>query len=346
VGNAKVLAIVKADGYGHGIVQVSQALEEAGVHGFGVAVLREALILREAAISGMILHMGRFDPQTLDTYIEKEIRLTIHGMQDIRNLEAYHTNTGKECVAHLKVDTGMTRLGVSYEEAVKVMEEIKQRPYIHLEGVWSHLATADESDLSYLRYQFVRFNQFVHLARKLKLEVPYFHLANSSGAIQDEESTFNMVRAGLLLYGVRASEHVQPAFDVLPVMDLKAPLVKVRQIAEGTPVGYGRMHRSSRKTNTGVLQIGYADGVPVSLSDKGHVELGGQVYRFMGRVSMDLTNINLGNDTPEIGEEALIWGMSEDPRLSVEHQSRLAGTIPYELLVRTGSRVERQYVED
>jgi alanine racemase len=95
-----------------------------------------------------------------------------------------------------------------------------------------------------------------------------------------------------------------------------------------------------------VLQIGYADGVPVSLSDKGHVELGGQVYRFMGRVSMDLTNINLGNDTPEIGEEALIWGMSEDPRLSVEHQSRLAGTIPYELLVRTGSRVERQYVED
>ena len=341
-----MLAIVKADGYGHGIVPVARALEEAGIHGFGVAVLQEALKLREAGIKGMILHMGRFHPETLDIYLEKDIRPSIHSLRDIEHLEAWHKRTGNECTVHVKVDTGMTRLGVSYEEGVQALEEVKKRPYIIPEGIWSHPATADEADLSYLKFQYVRFNQFVHVARKLKLEVPYFHLANSSGAIQEEEITFNMVRAGLLLYGVRASEHVKPPFAVQPVMDLKAPLVKVREIAEGTPVGYGRMHRSSKQTRTGVLQIGYADGVPVSLSDKGYVALGGKIYPIMGRVSMDLTNINLGNDQPETGEEALIWGLSDDPRLSVEHQARLAGTIPYELLVRTGSRVERRYVED
>jgi len=346
VGNAKVLAVVKADGYGHGIIPVSKALAEAGVHGFGVAVLREALDLRQAGLRQMILHMGRFDYQALDTYVRENIRLSIHSLEDIEALAVHHEATGGEYVAHMKVDTGMTRLGVSYETAVKAMEEVKRHPYICLEGIWTHLATADEADQSYLRYQLVRFTQFVHMARKLHINVEYFHTANSGALVRDQESYFNMVRPGLLLYGVRSSEHVRPSFDVLPVMDLKAPLVMVRNIARGTPVGYGRTCRAPQETMTGVLQIGYADGVPVALSNRGYVQLGDAVYPMMGRVSMDLTNIDLGSDTPEIGEEALIWGLSADLRLRVEHQARLAETIPYELLTRVGTRVERHYVED
>ncbi|UCH09623.1 MAG: alanine racemase [Fidelibacterota bacterium] len=346
VGNAKVLAIVKADGYGHGVVPVSRALAEGGAHGFGVAVLQEALALREAGLEQMILHMGRFDPRSLDIYASQNIRASIHSLEDIQALVDHREASGEELAVHMKVDTGMTRLGISYDDAVEALETIKKHPFIHLEGLWTHFATADEADQSYLRYQLVRFNQFVHMARKLHIDIDFFHAANSSAIVQDDTSYFNMVRIGLLLYGVRSSEHIQPPFEVQPVMDLKAPLVKVRSIKKGTPIGYGRTYRTPEDGRTGVLQIGYADGMPVSLSNKGFVQLGGKTYPIMGRVSMDLCNIKLDEDVPPIGEEALIWGLSDDPRLSVEHQARLAETIPYELLVRVGSRVERNYVEE
>ena len=346
VGHAKVLAVVKADGYGHGLVAVAKALAEVGVHGFGVALLQEALELRKAGLREMILHMGRFDPHSLEAYVREEISLSLHSRHDIRDLAAHHAATGCEYAVHLKIDTGMTRLGASYEAGVAALEEVKNHPCIHLEGLWTHFATADEADQSYLRYQLVRFTQFVHMARKLHLEVEFFHAANSGALVRDSASHFNMVRPGLLLYGVRPSEHVQPPFEVLPVMDLKAPLVLVRDIARGTPVGYGRTCRAPEATRTGVLQIGYADGVPLALSGKGCVQLGGRVYPIMGRVSMDLCNVDLGGDEPAVGAEALVWGLSDDPRLRVEHQARLAETIPYELLVRVGARVERRYVED
>ncbi|UCD38047.1 MAG: alanine racemase [Fidelibacterota bacterium] len=346
VGNAKVLAVVKADGYGHGLVPVSKALAEAGVFGFGVAVLQEGLALRKAGLQPMILHMGRFNPLSLDTYLQENIRLSLHSLDDIQALVAHHKTTGSEYIAHLKIDTGMTRLGIPYESAVEALEELKRHPFIHLEGIWTHLATADEADQSYLRYQLVRFTQFVHMVRKLHIDVEFFHAANSSALVQDETSHFNMVRPGLLLYGVRPSEHVKPDFEVLPVMDLKAPLVKVQAIKRGIPVGYGKTYNATEDTTTGLLQIGYADGIPVALSNKGLVLIGDSTYPIIGRVSMDLCNIDLGEDVHAIGTEALVWGLADDDRLRVEHQARLAGTIPYELLVRVGSRVERNYVED
>ncbi|UCH63176.1 MAG: alanine racemase [Fidelibacterota bacterium] len=346
VGNAKVLAVVKADGYGHGIVPVSKALIEAGVYGLGVAVLQEALELRKAGLGQMILHLGRFDPQRLDTYINEDVRLSLHSLEDIRALAAHHEATGSDYVVHLKVDTGMTRLGVPYESAVEALEEVKQHPFIRLEGIWTHFANADEADQSYLRYQLVRFTQFIHMARKLKIDVEFFHTANSSAIFQDSESHFNMVRPGLVLYGARPSESVKIPFELLPVMDLKAPLIMVKDVSRGTPIGYGRTYHASQDMKTGALQIGYADGLPVACSNEGFVQLGGEVHPVVGRVSMDLCNIDLGESEPKIGEEALVWGLSDDPRLRVEYRASRAGTIPYELLVCIGRRVERRYVDD
>ena len=346
VGNAKVLAVVKADGYGHGIVPVSKALVEAGTYGLGIATLQEALELREDGLRHMILHLGRFDPRSLDTFVEEDIRLSLHSLEDIRALAAHHEATGSEYAAHLKVDTGMTRLGVPYEAAVAALEEVKKHPFIRLEGIWTHFATADEAERSYLRYQLVRFTHFVHMARKLHIDVEFFHAANSSAIFQDPESHFNMVRPGLVLYGVQPSEDVKTPFELLPVMDLKAPLVMVKDIRRGTPIGYGRAYHAPRDMKTGLLQVGYADGLPLALSNKGFVRLGGKVYPIVGRVSMDLCNIDLGGEEPEIGEEALIWGLSDDPRLRIESQASAAGTIPYELLVCIGRRVERRYVND
>ncbi len=346
VGGAKVLAIVKADGYGHGMVPVARALAEAGVYGFGVALLQEALILREAGLEQPILHMGRLAPDTIDLYSQHKIRSSIHTLEDIELLAKRQAAGGPEIVTHLKVDTGMGRLGVPYEEAVTVLETIKRHAGFPLEGIFTHFATADEADLSYLNYQLTRFSQFVHLVRKMGLEVEYFHAANSSAIIRESGSHFNMVRPGLLLYGVIPSANVQPPFEPLPVMDLKAPLVMTRDLKRGMPVGYGREYHAPKKTRTGVLQIGYADGLPVALSGKGFAGLNGKVYPLIGRVSMDMCNIGLEKDEPDDGAQAQLWGLAEDSRLRVENQARLAGTNPYELLVRIGGRVERKYVEN
>ncbi len=346
VGNAKVLAVVKADGYGHGIVPVAKALAEAGVYGLGVAVLQEALELRRAGLRQLILHLGRFDPQWLDTYVKEDIRLSLHSVEDIRALAAHHGSTGSEYVVHLKVDTGMTRLGVPYEAAVAALEEVKQHPFIRLEGIWTHFATADEAEQSYLRYQLVRFTQFVHMARKLDIDVEFFHAANSSAIFQDSESHFNMVRPGLVLYGAKPSVNVRTPFELLPVMDLKAPLVMVKDVSCGTPIGYGRTYHAPRDMKTGTLQIGYADGLSPEHSNQGFVQIGDRVHPIVGRVSMDLCNIDLEGSEPKIGDEALVWGLSDDPRLSVEYRANIAGTIPYELLVCIGRRVERCYVDD
>lgn len=346
VGGAKVLAVVKADGYGHGMVPVARALAEAGTYGFGVALLPEALALREAGLKLPILHMGRFEPEDLSLYTRHDILPSIQALTDIRLLADSHAASGREFTAHLKVDTGMGRLGVPYDEAVQALEEIKRQPGINLEGIFTHFATAGEADQSYLRYQLLRFSQFVHLVRKIGLEVEYFHAANSSAIVNDSASHFNMVRPGLLLYGVSPSPDVQPPFEPLPVMDLRAPVVLIRDLQRGTPVGYGREYRAPKKTRTAVLQIGYADGLPVSLSGRGFTAMDGRVYPLIGRISMDLCNIELAGDHPSVGTSALLWGQTDDPRLRVEHQAQRAGTIAYELLVRIGNRVKRSYVED
>ncbi len=341
-----MLAVVKADGYGHGLVEVSRALAAAGVHGFGVAILQEALDLRAAGLTQMILHMGRFDPATVSEYVQQDIRLSIHDLDDIRALVAHHGESRTEYVVHLKVDTGMTRLGVPYRSAIDALEELRKHPFIRLEGIYSHFATADEEDMSFMRYQLVQFSQFLHMARKLRLDVKFFHMANSSALVREPDAIFNMVRPGILLYGVRPSEHVNPPFEVLPVMDLKAPLVAVKEVPRGMPVGYGRLFRAEQDTTTGLLQIGYADGLFGGFSNRGLVELDAEVYPIMGRVSMDLCNIDLQGRQHAIGAEALVWGQGNDPRLRLEHQAVLAETVPYELMVRVGTRVERNYVED
>ena len=343
--------MVKADGYSHGMIPVAQALADAGTAAFGVALMQEAIDLRMAGLKQMILHMGRFDPEQLGAYFEHDIILSIHSRDDIAALVDHHAGTGSGFITHLKVDTGMGRMGIPYEEAVKALEEIKRQPAIRLEGIYSHFSTSDEAEPSYMRYQLVRFTQFVHMTRKLHMQVKYFHMANSGAIIQEPESHFNMVRPGLLLYGATPSEHVNPPFDLQPVMDLKAPLVLVKNLRRGMPVGYGRTYRAPQATWMGVLQVGYADGLPVGLSGQGMVQLAGKVAPILGRVSMDMISIDLGEfasgEEPfPVGEEALIWGLSHDPRLRVEYQANLAGTIPYELLVRLGSRVERAYVED
>ncbi|MFC1481032.1 alanine racemase [Candidatus Neomarinimicrobiota bacterium] len=344
VGGAGVMAVVKADAYGHGMLPISMALAEAGTTAFGVATLTEALDLKKAGLTPFILHMGRFEPDRLNEYVEHDLRLSIQALEDIDILESAHAANGAEFIAHLKIDTGMTRMGVPYEQGVEALERINALPFIKLEGLYSHFATADEAEQSYLRYQLIRFTQFAHMTRKMGMQVDYFHTANSAAILQDAASHFNMVRPGLLLYGAVPAGHLDLPFEPKPVMDLWAPVVLNRQLAKGTPIGYGREYRAPEKGETAVLQIGYADGFPVSLSNKGLVEINGQIRQILGRISMDLSNIDITGMDVKLGERALVWGMGSET-VRIEQQALRAGTIPYELLTGLGKRVVRIYVK-
>ncbi len=247
VGGAVVMAVVKADAYGHGVVPVSTALAKAGTTAFGVATMAEALELKNAGLEPFILHLGRFEQSHLHEYVQHDLRLSIHTLEDIDILESAHAASGAEFIAHLKIDTGMTRLGVPYEQGVDALERINELPFIKLEGLYSHFATADEAEQSYLRYQLIRFTQYAHMTKKIGLQVEYFHTANSAAILQDAASHFNMVRPGLLLYGVVPTEHPEVPFVPQPVMDLWAPVVLNRPLAKGTPIGYGREFRAPKK---------------------------------------------------------------------------------------------------
>ncbi len=338
------MAIVKADGYGHGMVPIAQELAHAGATAFGVANLAEALELQAAGLAPFILQLGRFEADCLNEYVEHKLRLSIHSLDDIDILESAHTATGAEFIAHLKIDTGMTRLGVPYEQGVEALERLKTLPFIKLEGLYSHFATADDAEQSYLRYQLIRFTQYAHMAKKIGLKVDYLHTANSAAILQDAASHFNMVRPGLLLYGVVPQAHLKLPFVPQPVMDLWAPVVLNRELAKGTPIGYGREFRAPNAGATAVLQMGYADGLPMALSNKGLVEIGGQVRPIQGRISMDLCNIDVAEMSVKLAEQALVWGMG-DAAVNVLQQALRAGTIPYELLTGIGKRVAKVYVK-
>lgn len=346
VGNAAIMAIVKADGYGHGMASVARALVDEGVTAFGVATFDEALDLRAVIPKPMILHCGRFDPADLPQYVDQKIRPSVESLDDIDYLQQFHDKVGYEIAVHLKIDTGLGRLGVPYDDGVIAMERLAEMPYVTLEGLYSHFATSGEAELSYLRYQQVRFNQFVHLSRKMKMPIQYYHLANSAAMMMDMESRFNMVRAGILLYGVNPSPAVELNFELEPVMDLMAPLVLVKDVPKGTPVGYGRIFRAPEPTKVGTILLGYADGLPVNLANCGLVEINGDLKSIIGRLSMDLTTLDLGGQDYEIGTQVHIWGKGVDPRIRVEHLATLAGTIPYALIVSVGNRVERIYKDD
>ncbi len=336
------MAAVKADAYGHGMLPVATALAQAGTTAFGVATLAEAVELQSAGLEPFILHLGRFEADHLDDYVQQDLRLSIHALEDIEILEAAHGASGAEFTAHLKIDTGMTRLGVPYEQGVEALERIKELPFIKLEGLYSHFATADEAEQSYLRYQLIRFTQFAHMTKKISLQVDYFHTANSAAILQDAASHFNMVRPGLLLYGAVPAAHLQLPFELQPVMDLWAPVVLNRLLAKGTPIGYGREYRAPKKGRTAVLQMGYADGLPVALSNQGLVEIAGEVRPILGRISMDLCNIDIAGMSVKLADRALVWGMG-NKAVRVEQQALRAGTIPYELLTGLGKRVVRIY---
>jgi len=345
----QVIAVVKADAYGHGAAQVTRALAGAGCEHFAVLSVDEAAALRSAGIRASILVLGGVhDAAEAAAAVEYGLVPVAHHRGHLEILEGAARGSGAAIDVHVEVDTGMSRMGVPAGEAAALLEDVKRSAGLKLAGVYTHLASADEADLSPSLEQLETFRGVLAACRERGIAPGLVHAANSAGllagaALADALPEAGAVRPGLMLYGAQPAAHLEG--ELAPAMTLCTRVVGLREIEAGTAVGYAATYRAKQRTRIATLAIGYEDGVPVSASGRGSVLIRGQRHPMAGRVSMDFLGVAIDDRSVELGDEAILFGVGQGARLRVEEAAEAAGTHAYELLVRVGNRVTREYVE-
>lgn len=341
---AKVLAVVKANAYGHGAVPVAQALEDR-CDFFGVAEVSEALELRQAGIRKPILMLGYASPDTFPVVVEQDVRPTIFTYEDAQALSREAVKQGKTAPFHIAVDTGMSRIGFqATEESADICLRITQLPGIKAEGLFSHFATADEADLTKTYAQADLFEKFDQMLRVRGVQIPVRHLDNSAG-ILNFGSHYEMVRAGIALYGVYPSDQVAPAkVPLRPAMSWHTQVSCVKTLEPGREVSYGGTYVTAAHTVVATVPVGYADGYRRSLSGKFYVLIRGQKAPVLGRVCMDQFMVDVTH-IPGVaaGEPVVLMGTDGGAAITVEALSGAAGSFSYEQLCAISHRVPRVY---
>jgi len=350
-----VIAVVKADGYGHGGPVVARALADAGAERLAVLTAAEARPLREAGVRRPILLLaGVHDADEAAEALSLDATPVVHHRAGLACVARAAEAAGRRCPVHLEIDTGMRRMGVAPEAAVELAAAVAETPALVLDGVFTHLARADEKDLGSAREQLERFAALLAAMRERGIDPGCVHAANSAGTLVWPELAgvapdTDAVRPGIFLYGSNPVAHVDLALE--PVMTFATRVVQVRDVARGDAVGYGGLWQARAPGRVATLAAGYADGVPRCLAEPGRPEalvaIGGRRLPLVGRVSMDYVTVDLGADANDvsIGDEAVLFGRSaEGEVLSVDALAAAAGTLGYELLVRVGERVPRVVV--
>lgn len=335
-----ILAPVKADAYGHGAAPVARHLETLGVSWFGVATAQEALDLRAGGVTGDILvFIPVYDG--LAELLEQNITLTV---ADAKSAEAVvRAATGRKAKVHLKVDTGMGRLGEGTEGTLTTAQTLDRAPNVHLEGLWTHFACADEPDRTYTERQLGRFHEAVSALGGSGIQVPLKHTANSAATVAYPESHFDLVRPGIALYGYHSSPHsARYAPELTPAMTLTAPVTFVKPFRKGESLSYGLLWTAPESTKIATVRLGYADGYPrvLSTNPAAQVRVHGELRPIVGRVCMDQFMVDVGELDVQVGDRVTVFGPAGP---TAEDLGRAAGTISYELLVRLGGRVSRGY---
>jgi len=340
---AKVCAVVKADAYGHGALAVAMALEKAGVDFLAVAFLEEALALRKAGVRTSILVLGTTDPGNAEVVVENGISQTVYTEELAQALSLAARRQGKAAKIHLKIDTGMHRQGIGHGEAGRFARALAGLEGLSLEGAYSHFTESDSLDKSFSLLQIERFKEALGALEREGKRPEIAHIANSAAVLDLPEARFDMVRPGIILYGLSPGGEEGMPGGFMPVMSLRSRIVNLRIVSKGEGVSYGRIFKAERDTRVGLLQVGYADGYCRSFSNRAEVLVRGKRAPVLGRVCMDQTMIDL-TDIPEagLGEEAILFGV---PDLRVGELSRIADTIDYEITCGISSRVPRIYQE-
>lgn len=338
-----VMAVVKADAYGHGAINIARVLQDKdGVWGFGVGDSREALELRAAGISSPILILGAIIEDEIGRVLENEISVCVHSTRRIERLDREAQRQTKRLKVHLMVDTGMGRLGVTPERAIDVAAGIAAAPGLDFAGVATHYACTSEPDDPFTAVQLRRFVTLKESLAEAGIAPAIFHASNSSSIFSSLSRHFDLVRPGIFLFGIAPDGKAPAGVDLDPVLSLKTQVVFLKDIPAGTPVGYNRTYTTPRATRIATIPIGYNDGYPFRLSNRGRVLIRGRRAPVVGGVTMDYTMIDIGHiPGVEVGELVTIIGRDGDESITVDEIARMVGTIPYEITCLIGKRVQR-----
>ncbi|MEG3900743.1 alanine racemase [Microcoleus sp. B4-C5] len=341
--HTQLMAVVKADAYGHGAVAVSQTALQAGASWLGVATIPEGIELREAGIEAPILLLGATHtaPQ-VKAIAHWHLQPTICTVKQALIFSEVLAGLNQSLPVHAKLDTGMSRLGTPWQEATEFVQLVKRLPNLKLASIYSHLATADSPDPTVMREQHQRFQQAIEQIKIAGINPPRLHLANSAAALADPDLHYDLVRVGLATYGLYPAPHLQSRSNLKPAMQVKARVTQVKTIEAGTGVSYGYQFIAERQTQIAVIGIGYADGIPRNLSNKMQVLVRGQFVRQVGAVTMDQLMLDV-TDIPdlEVGEVVTILGKDGEYHISADDWAATLGTISWEILCGFKHRLPR-----
>ncbi len=342
----QLMAVVKADAYGHGATMVARTVLEAGAGGLCVATLQEGIQLREAGIEAPILLLGASNtPEQVQAIAQWQLQPTICTPQQALVFSDTLSDIKKTLLVHLKLDTGMSRLGMPWQEAIQFVQLVQRLPYLKIASVYSHLATADSPDPTVMKLQHQRFEDAIAQLRSAGITPPRLHLANSAATLTDPALHYDLVRVGLALYGLYPAEHLRKAVDLKPVMQVKARVTQVKTIPPGTGVSYGYQFIADRQMRLAVVGIGYADGIPRNLSNKMTVLIRGQRVRQIGAITMDQLMLDV-SEIPDLQTEEVVTliGQDGDLQFSADDWAQTLGTISWEILCSFKHRLPRVVV--
>ena len=340
----RLLAQVKSDAYGHGLVPVAQALAACGVDGFGVVSLEEAGRLRQAGLTQPILLQSVVEPSAAETVLALDIWPTVCTVEFARALQRVAAAQRRLVPVHLKVDTGMGRLGVWHDEVDEFLTQLADCDALQWEGCYTHLPSADD-DPDFTRVQLATFARCVARLRVQGFAFPLVHAANSIGIIAFPESHLTLVRPGVMLYGLYPATRLRAQITLAPALSWKSRIIFLKRVAAGRSISYGRTHVTSRPTTIATVPVGYGDGYRRALSNRSAVLIGGQRVPVVGRVCMDHLMLDVGHVTQvSVGDEVILIGSQGDAQIAAEELAVLAETIPYEIVTGITDRIPRRYL--
>lgn len=346
-GNRKVMLILKANAYGHGLIRIAKFLENLGAFYFGVAYLEEGVMLRQAGIKTPILVMGGIIGNQIPAFIKYDLTITASSVSKLQQIEEAAIALKTRAKVHLKIDTGMERIGIHYYSAEALLKASLECRATDVEGIFTHFAKADEPNNAYTNLQIERMEKVLSFYKKRGRQRPLFHIANSGGFIQDIDMDCDMVRVGLLLYGVYPHQSFRPLIEVNPALSWKTRIVFFKVVKSGHPISYGGTWEGTEDTRIVTLPVGYGDGYMRSMSNRAHVLIRGVRQAIRGNICMDQLMVDIGPEgTGYNNDEVILIGEQEGLKITVEDLAEWANTIPYEILTNINTRVPRVYLDN
>ncbi len=339
----KINAIIKADGYGHGAVETAKTLCEAGVDMLSTATLDEAILLRRKKITQSILVLGYVDCKRIDEIIENNITISLFSYELAEKISNEASKHHKQVKVHVKVDTGMNRIGLHYTQPEKIIKALSFDNLIY-DGIFTHFSTADDVDTSYTTTQYNRFLKILSMIEEKGIDIPIKHTCNSSGVLLHKDKHMNMVRPGIIIFGFYPSPNSKKSSSLLlkEAMVFKSRIIEIKEVKANQPVSYGGKYITTKNTKIATIACGYADGFSRVLSSKTNIKINGQLAPIIGNICMDMCMVDITGISANERDEVILF----DEQLTVEEMASLCNTLNYEIICKIGMRVPRVYLKN